>query len=196
MRENNQSIKDKILLSVLPDIPFDGWTMAALERAAEAAGYSASMAASVFPAGERDAIIHFSRWADRKMIDCLNSLSDVPPRVRDKVALAVRTRLEILGPYKEAERLAIAYWVRPFRKWEGAKLVWKTADSIWNWAGDTATDYNRYTKRALLSGVLTTTTMFWLSDESDGCEDSRAFLDRRIDNVLSIGKIVGRLKTA
>lgn len=196
MRKDNDAIKDSILEAALPNVPFDGWSMQTLVGAAENTGYSPAMVLSVFPAGVKDAIIHLSHWADRKMLERLNADKAPPTRIRDKIALAVRTRLEILAPYKEAERLAIAFWVRPLRKWEGAKLVWKSADVIWDWAGDTATDYNRYTKRGLLSGVLTATTLFWLSDTSKGAQDSWAFLDRRIENIMSVGKIVGRLKSA
>lgn len=195
MRQDNIAIKNAILESALPDVPFDGWTPAVLERAAEQAGYPRSMVVSVFPSGVKDALVHFSSLADRWMLDRL-AARETPLRVRDKVTEAVWARLEALAPYKEAERLAIAYWMRPLRKWEGAKLVWKTADVIWHEAGDTATDYNRYTKRGLLAGVLTATTLYWLNDASGDHQDSRAFLDRRIENVMSVGKIVGRLKTA
>lgn len=196
MNTDNLSIKDAILEAALPDIPFDGWTMQVLERAAVGAGHTKAMAVSVFPGGVKDAIIHLSHWADREMLVRLRADKTPPTRIRDKIARAVRTRLEILAPHKEAERLAIAYWMHPFRKWEGVKLVWKTADAIWDWAGDTATDYNRYTKRGLLSGVLTSTTLFWLSDNSSESQESWAFLERRIENVMSVGKIVGRFKTA
>jgi ubiquinone biosynthesis protein COQ9 len=196
MNTRNETIKAAILEQALPDVPFDGWTMQVLERAAQKADFEAAMVVSVFPAGVKDAVSYLSHWADAQMLKKLKAQKNPPARVRDKIALAVRTRLEILAPHKEAERLAIAYWMRPLRKWEGVKLVWKSADAIWDWAGDTATDYNRYTKRGLLSGVLTATTLFWLSDTSAGSQDSWAFLDRRIDNVLSVGKIVGRLKTA
>ena len=192
----NESIKDKILETALPDIPFDGWTAAVLERAAISAGYKKEMAVSVFPKGVHDALVHFSGWADRQMLESLKKTNPVSLKVRERIALGVRLRFEKLEPHREAERLAIAYWMRPFRKLEGVKLVWKTADAIWNWAGDTATDYNHYTKRGLLSGVVTATAFFWLNDQSMGCKDSWAFLERRIENVLSVGKIVGRFKTA
>jgi ubiquinone biosynthesis protein COQ9 len=195
MRTTNESIKDAILESALPDIPFDGWGLQVIEKAAENAGYPRSMVASVFPGGIKDVIIHFSSWTDRRMLAHLRTRK-TPDKIRARISLAVRTRLEILAAHKEAERLAIAYWFGPFKKWDGAKLVWKTADAIWDWAGDTSADYNRYTKRALLSGVLSATTLFWLSDTSAEYQDSWAFLDRRIENVLSVGKIVGRLKTA
>jgi len=195
MRHENDTIKTAILEAALPEIPFDGWTMDVLKRAAEQAGYPAAAVVSVFPAGVKDAIIFFSRWADAQMLERLEAGAP-PARIRDKVTQAVRVRLEALAPHKEAERLAIAFWMRPLRKWEGAKLVWKTADVIWTHAGDTATDYNRYTKRGLLSGVLTATTLFWLNDTSKDHQDSWAFLDRRIENVMTVGKIVGRFKTA
>ncbi|PZQ43348.1 MAG: COQ9 family protein [Micavibrio aeruginosavorus] len=195
MRKSNQVAKDAILEAALPSVPFDGWTMKTLEDAALTAGYPASMVPSVFPAGVKDALIHFSDWADRRMMDVLQTGS-IPLRVRDRIALAVRTRFESLAPFREAERLAIAFWVRPFRKWEGARLVWKTADVIWKWAGDTATDYNRYTKRGLLSGVLTATALVWLSDTSKGSQDSWAFLERRIENIMDVGKIVAKVKKA
>lgn len=193
---SNETIKDKIIESALPDVPFDGWTADVLERAAIAAGYEAAMATAVFPKGVKDAVTYFSHWADKQMLDALKKTDPASLKVRECIALAVRLRFERLEPYREAERLAIAYWMRPFRKFEGARLVWKTADVIWNWAGDTTTDYNYYTKRGLLCGVLTATALFWLNDHSARQKDSWAFLDRRIENVLSVGKIVGRFKTA
>lgn len=193
---DNKTIKDRILESALPDVPFDGWTDNVLERAAINAGFDAAMVQAVFPRGVRDALVHFSGWVDGLMFNWLKETDPASLKIRERVALAVRTRFEVLEPYREAERLAIAHWMRPFRKIGGAKLVWKTADAIWLWAGDTATDYNHYTKRALLSGVLTSTAFFWLNDQSPGRKDSWSFLARRIDNVLSVGKIVGRFKTA
>ncbi len=195
MATSNEQIKEKIIKAALPSVAFDGWIMDVLMNAAVESGFKKEMVHSVFPDGVKDALRYFSYWADQEMLKVL-AKEETPPRTRDKIALAVKVRMKVLTPYKEAERLAIAYWVRPMRKFEGAKLVWKTADVIWHWAGDTSTDYNRYTKRVLLSGVITSTALYWLSDSSLGAKDSWAFLDRRIDNVLNIGKIVGKLKTA
>ncbi len=196
MTMRNQKIKDAILEAALPDVAFDGWTDRVFMCAAEKAGYDPAMYRAVFPAGMRDVLAFFSEWADTRMMTVLEGTNPLSLRVRDRIALAVRTRLEVLQPYKEAERLAIAFWLRPMRKWEGAKLLWKTADTIWHWAGDTATDYNHYTKRTLLGGVIGTTVLFWLNDKSRSGEDTRAFLDRRIENALSFGKIAGKFKTA
>lgn len=191
----NSDIKTAILEAALPNIPFEGWVDEALENAALSCGYSKSMVNAVFPNGVKDAIIFFSYWADEKMLEKLRVANAKDMRIRDKITIAVRARLDVLAPFKEAEKLAIAYWMRPLRKFEGIKLVWKTADKIWDWAGDTATDYNRYTKRVLLSGVLTSTTFFWMNDHSPHHKDTDGFLERRIENVMSIGKITSKFKT-
>lgn len=195
MADRNYDIKTRIIESALPDVPFDGWTYAVLEKSALACGFDAAMVRAVFPYGEKDAIRHFAVMADNAMLKELEAVpSDM--KIRERIALAVRTRFEWLENHREAERLAIAYWARPLRKFEGAKIVWNSADVIWNWAGDTATDYNRYTKRILLSGIITATAFYWLDDESAGRTDSWAFLGRRIENALALGKIAGKLKKA
>lgn len=192
----NYEIKAKIIEAALPAVPFDGWTDDVLAQAARTAGYEADMVPSVFPGGVGSALTFFSSWIDARMMTALSHVRANDMRVRDKIAHAVMTRLEILAPYKEAERLAIAYWVRPLRKWEGAKLVWHTADAIWRWAGDESTDYNHYTKRVLLSGVITSTLLFWLNDDSAEQAETKAFLLRRIENAMGLGKIAAKLKTA
>lgn len=192
MNRRNQDLQDQILAIALEDVPFDGWRWDIIETAAEKAGLDKDIALAIFPAGLSDVLRHFSDWADRQM---LISLADINPnemRVRDRIQRGVQTRLEILEPNKEAVRAASVYWLVPFRKIEAGKVVWQTADIIWKWAGDDATDYNHYTKRGLLSGVITTTTMAWLNDTSENHAETSAFLDRRIDNVLKVGGFAGK----
>ena len=137
---------------------------------------------------------HFSDFADRQMLARLDGIDPESMRVRDRVRLAVQTRLAALKDYKEAVRYATGYWARPFRGARAAQMVWRTAGRIWIWAGDEAKDYNKYTKRGLLSGVLTSTMLAWLNDESEDMSATHRFLDNRIDNVMQFGKVVGRIK--
>jgi ubiquinone biosynthesis protein COQ9 len=194
MAQDNQDIKDKILIAALEDVPFDGWAWDVILDAAEKAGFDRTMAEAVFPDKVQSILSHFSQWADRAMMIALEGIDPEDLKIRDRVKTAVEKRIEILSPYKESVRAASAYWMHPFRKKTAAKHVWKTADYIWNWAGDTAEDYNHYTKRFLLSGVMTTTFLFWFQDKSESHEKTFQFLDRRIENVLVIGKVTGRFK--
>jgi ubiquinone biosynthesis protein COQ9 len=71
---------------------------------------------------------------------------------------------------------------------DAARLAWRSADRIWRVAGDTATDFNHYTKRGILSALYTSTMLVFLDDDSEGLVTTRGFLDRRIDDVMQIEK--------
>lgn len=190
-----QDIRDRILDMLLPDIPFDGWTWKAVESAAVQSGYQASMATAVFPGGLPDVLDHFSDRADRWMMERLQGTDPETLRVRDRVHTAVMMRFRGLYPWRDAVRQAGSFWAMPTRAGRAAKITWRTADRIWRWAGDTATDYNHYTKRALLCGVLASAALAWLDDNSHGMAETDAFLGRRIENVMTIGKAVGKIKS-
>ncbi|HRQ61979.1 MAG TPA: COQ9 family protein, partial [Alphaproteobacteria bacterium] len=137
----------------------------------------------------------FADLADRRMMDHLATVSPEGMRVRDKVRAGVAARLSTLAPYKEAVRAASSFWARPSHAFHAGRILWRTADRIWVWAGDTSSDYNHYTKRGLLSGILASTTLAWLAPENDddpAMPKTLDFLDRRIDNALSVGQLAGR----
>jgi ubiquinone biosynthesis protein COQ9 len=184
MQKASDTLKTRILLTALRDVPFEGWTDAVLEKAARANNAAPE---ALFPRGALDLVLYFSGWADAR-IPPAKKLE--PLRVRDRVGTCVRARLEALAPHRQAVAKSLSF-LGPLRL---PKLVWATAHEIWRASGDTATDYNHYTKRILLSGVLSATTLFWLNDDSAGHEKTWEFLDRRIAEVLKVGGALGRLK--
>ncbi len=188
---NTADLRPALLLAALPDVAFDGWHENLLSDAAQRAGIDTEAAEDAFPDGTRGLALYFSEWADEEMRKKLAREKLADMRVRDRVARGVEIRLEILTPWKAAVSSALSYLGTP----PGGLLlpahVWRTADIIWQAAGDTATDYNRYTKRFLLSGVITATILYWLGDDSDDHTDTRAFLARRIDDVMKVGKAAG-----
>ena len=192
-------IRDDILRAALPDVVFDGWRWEGICRAAAKSGHGAGAARAVFPGKMVDVLDGFSDLADREMLGMLSGL-DVDEvqgaRVRDRVRTALLARFEFLLPHREAMRQSLQFWVMPMRKVWAAKIVWRSSDRIWNWVGDDSTDYNRYTKRGLLSGILISTTLVWLGDKAEAMDETKAFLDRRIENVMQFGKLVGKVKKA
>lgn len=188
------SLQDRILEAALPDVAFDGWSEELLARVQKKLRLEDADIDAALPGGVSDLVAHFSVWADARMLEKLPAKKLEPLKIRERVALCVRTRLEILTPHKQAVAAALSFCAAPPRSFQLPKAVWQTADAIWRACGDTATDYNHYTKRILLSGVLTSTTLYWLNDRSAGGEKSWAFLARRIDNVLKLGAAIGKLK--
>lgn len=178
--------------AALPHVPFDGWSEATLKLAAEDSGIDPQVAMVMFPDPVGDMVRAFIRLSDDEMVARLPEDFETL-KVREKVTLCVRTRLEIAGEHEEATRRAVRALAQPRYARLASKTAWKTADVIWKTCGDTATDYNHYTKRAILSGVYSSTLLYWLQDDSEGKEDSWAFLDRRINGVMRFEKVKAKV---
>lgn len=180
--------KAKILEAGLKDVPFDGWTLTTFENAAEKLKMDKAIVMALFPRGERDLMDYFGQWTDQKMIEALSDVHIEDLKVRARIRMAVEKRVEILTPYRECVNACFKKLLLPQNARLGAKITWRTADIIWNWAGDDATDYNRYTKRGLLSGVIGTTMTYWLQCSSGDNVKTFEFLNARIENVLFVGQ--------
>ncbi len=193
MTETIETIRDRILDAALPQIQLKGWSWEEVVQASPRAGYQDAMAAAVFPSGLNDVVAHFSDRADRLMIKELSSIEPDNLRVRDRVRTAILARFKVLEADKDVVRSSLAYWAMPTRVLMGQRVLWRTADRIWDWAGDTAKDYNRQTKRGLLCSILLGSSLVWIDDESEDGAVTEQFVDRRIENVMEIGKAMGTM---
>ncbi len=182
-----------LLTAALEHVPFDGWSERTLAKAVEDTGVDAGMARLAFPRGPLDMLLAFHRDLDRQTAAWVAAEGGVG-RVRDRVAGAVRRRIELSAPHREAARRGALMLALPTHATEGARALWRTADSIWTALGDDSRDYNWYTKRAILAGVCGATAMRWLEDESEDCAATWRFLDRRIEGVMRFEKVKAGLR--
>ena len=171
-----------------------GWTGAAFEAAVKDAGLDPGEAALACTRGADDLIDAFAERADSAMLAALEDLDLASMRYSQRVKAAVQVRLEAQAPYKETARAMTRALAARARAGQAARLLWRTADHIWRALGDTSTDENYYSKRAILCAVLGSTYARWFSDDSPGHEDTWAFLDARIANVMQFEKFKARLK--
>ena len=190
----SERFRAQLLEAMLPITGAQGWTHAALLAAAESAGLSEGERLLAAPRGPLDMIDAFADWGDAVMARRLENTDLLRLKIRERVRTAVLARLEALAPWKEAEAKAVQAMIRPFRAGEGAGFVWRTADRIWKLLGDRSTDENYYSKRAILSGVLASTTARWLADSSDDLTATKDFRDRRIENILQFERLKARAK--
>lgn len=181
-----QDLRDRLVGAALPHVPFDGWSGATLAAAASDEGVDLATARAVFPRGGIDMALAFHEIGDRELAEELAAGSLTHLRYSERVAHAVRRRLEMAAPHKEAVRRAASLFALPLHAAEGSRALWRSADAIWTGLGDTSTDYNWYTKRMTLSGVISATLLYWLGDSSEGHVRTWDFLDRRIADVMRI----------
>ena len=136
----------------------------------------------------------FADKADRDMLTALQNINPEDLRTRERIRTALIARFKCLAANKDAVKTSLKIWLNPLRKPKLAKIIWRTADRIWDWAGDTSTDYNRHSKRTLLSGIIGPAILVWVNDTDPEMHKTIRFIDARIENIMQFGKIVGKLK--
>lgn len=193
--ENNtpDENRDAILDCALGHVAFDGWGDKLLTSVAAELGVDVAYIGLAFPKGAQDMVDFWFRRSDQRMLETLEGYDASIMKIREKIIAAIKVRLSENEAHKEAIRRTLAWLALPNHAAFSAKSLWTTADVMWRWAGDRATDYNHYTKRAILSGVYSSTLLIWLDDASAGHAETWAFLDRRIDNVMQFEKVKAKL---
>jgi ubiquinone biosynthesis protein COQ9 len=180
------ALRDRLLDAMLDVAPASGWNTAAIAEAAKRAGLSAGQVEIAAPRGAIELIEAFADRFDKAMVSELAGHDLKAMKVRERVNLAVRTRIEVLAPHKEAARRSLARVALERNPILAGQLAWRTADAIWRALDDQSTDGNFYSKRALLAGVYAGTLAIWLTD----LQSRRAwdFLAARIENVMQFEK--------
>ncbi len=185
-------IRAKLLDAMLCNAAFEGWSATALSEAACEAEVDPGAVELACPRGVIDLLCFWSREADREMLSVLDAADLEAMRVRERVVFAVQARLKAIGEdNREAASRAAARLSMPDTLVTGKRLLWQSADKIWRALGDPSTDYNFYTKRVILSGVLGSTLMVWFEGDE---ERTNAFLERRIENVMQFERFKGKAR--
>lgn len=193
---------EEIRLALAPEIAanagFDGWGDEAIEAAAKAHGVKPSVARLAFPDGPMDLIGAFIASVDERMIaefsdkETGKSRLDNTP-IRERIRQLVWFRLECTKGLEEAVRRALAIQAMPQNIATTLKSGWHSADLMWRLAGDTATDYNHYTKRMTLGTIYAASLASFVEDDSADKAEASAFLDRRIEGVMKFEKAKAQL---
>jgi ubiquinone biosynthesis protein COQ9 len=185
-----------VLEAALPHAAFDGFTDRVLEDAGKAAGLAKDELARLFPGGPISLIEFYSDAIDAEMSERLAAMDLPAMKIRARITEAVKTRLAILKRHKEAARRAAALLSLPMHATLAARLMYRSVDAMWRAAGDTATDFNFYTKRGILAGVYGSTLVRWFADASADEAATNEFLAARIENVMQFEKFKARAKEA
>ncbi len=182
-----------VVAAALPaDAAFDGWGKAALASTAERLGLNLDIAGLLFPGGTVEMIDAWFAHVDIAMLAAFTPERLAALKIRERITALVEARLTVLAPHKEALRRAQAILANPAHAAKALALGWRAADAMWRAAGDTATDYNHYSKRAILGSVYAATVLVFVNDESEDGAETRAFLARRIEGIMRFEKAKAR----
>jgi len=190
------ALKDRLVEAALLHAPFNGWTDRTLVNAARDAGVDPATARRLFPRGGDSLLEWLDEWADRRMLAAVEEEDLARLPVHRRIERLVWARFQVLAPHREALRRAVVARSLPHNLPGGVQALWRTVDRIWKAAGlrpgeDAGVSW--YTRRALLAAILVATFFCWLEDESDDFTATRAFLQRRIQDALNLGRTISRL---
>jgi ubiquinone biosynthesis protein COQ9 len=183
-----ERLRRQLALAVGENAVFDGWTPAAVDSAATQLGIDPVQARLAVPKSQTGLIDLYLQEVDRALEAWFTPKRLGGLKIREKIRALVWRRLEIMCPAREAVRRGLAILAMPQNVPLALRISWRTADLMWRIAGDTSTDFNHYTKRMTLGAVYGSTLLVWLDDQSEGWQETSAFLDRRIDDVMRFEK--------
>ncbi|ANI77743.1 putative ubiquinone biosynthesis protein coq9, mitochondrial [Sphingobium sp. EP60837] len=189
---------DEVRAYLAPILPrhaaFDGWRAEAVMMAAAEGSVDREIAQLAFSAGAMDMIDAWFASIDARMIEALPPEKIATMSIRQRITALITARLKLLAHDREALRRALAVMAMPQNSARAAKLGWRAADVMWRAGGDSATDFNHYSKRLTLAAVYAATLLVFVDDESEDWADSRAFLDRRIEGVMRFERAKAKWK--
>ena len=181
-------LRRRLSLPVGENAVFDGWTRAAVDSAADQLGIDRAQARLAMPKSQAGMVDIYIQGVDRALEEQLPPEQLGALKIRERIRTLVWTRLEIMGPAREAVRRATSILAMPQNLPLATRIGWRSADVMWRLAGDTSTDFNHYTKRMTLGAVYASTLLTWLDDNSEGWTQTSGFLDRRIQDVMNFEK--------
>jgi len=188
-------LRTRILNAALPHVPFEGWSESLLRHAAVDLNVDVTSVRQAYPDGALGLAIAHHKQGDEAMRARLEAIDISGMRIRDRVTIAIKSRLDVIKN-KEVARRSTTFFSLPNNGLQGVQLIWDTSDSIWSILGDRSNDINWYTKRAILSGVYSSTLLYWLGDESPEYVETWGFLDRRITNVMQFEGVKARFRNS
>lgn len=185
---NLDDLRIELAPAIADAAAFDGWSAAAVRDAAMLKGVHPDAAEFAFSGGPMDMIEAWVRSVDRAMQEAWPKEKVTPLKIRERIRTLVQFRLDAIAGQKEALRRALTIMAMPQNAARALKLGWNSADAMWRLAGDTATDYNHYTKRLTLGSIYAATLAVYVNDKSDDHAETRAFLVRRIEGIMKFEK--------
>jgi len=180
--------KDDILSNALKRATYEGWTETMLIEAGKDVGLSKTETHIIFPDGVKQLLAMFNQSITDQMKQKLEEIDLDTISIKQRIKLAIQTRLTLLEAHKLAVNRAMQFYALPQHNLLAITSLAEISDQIWYAIGDKSTDVSFYTKRLTLGMLYSSTLLYWLQDDSTNNKETNNFLDRGLNNILKLGK--------
>jgi ubiquinone biosynthesis protein COQ9 len=179
----HQNLKDQFLKQVIYKAELGSWNQEMLQSTSIEIGLAPNHYRLWFPEGAKDVINFLESTYDQEMLEILSGADQING-ISAKIRFAVKIRI---CKTSRSKLLAIKnsnFYLTPFNQKLALNIAWRSVDLIWRYAGDTALDFNYYSKRTLLQGVYLASQTYYNLDSSEGDYLTQEFIDKALDTVL------------
>ncbi|NWX91359.1 COQ9 protein, partial [Nothoprocta pentlandii] len=198
---SEEQLQHRILAAALEFVPEHGWTAEAIAEGAKTLGLSAA-AAGMFRSDGSELVLHFVSQCNTKLAELLEQeqklvqLGETQKKTTDQFLRdALEARLRMLIPYIEKWPQAVSILLLPRNIPSSLSLLTSMIDDICHFAGDQSTDFNWYTRRAVLTGIYNTTELVMMQDSSPDFEDTWRFLENRVADAVNMDNTAKQVKS-
>ncbi|WP_316353841.1 COQ9 family protein [Candidatus Trichorickettsia mobilis] len=188
LEEKYTAEKQQFIAEAQELLLFNCWSQTLLEDISQHCGFNKDYHYLLFPDGVREVVEFFENWQDQKMMLQLQEQTQITQlRIREKIALALQIRIKNISKLIHIRNNA--YFILPENIFFAMRMAWNSCNLIWYYTGDTATDFNHYSKRGLLVSVYLSAILFYIADESENAVDTDRFIDDALENIINIAKL-------
>src|SRR5262245_21659522 len=125
-----------LLEATLTHAAFDGWSQKAFDAGTKDSGIPADRALNAFPGGLAELLSFYHETEAKEMLDAMERANVNEMRVRDRIAFAVKARLQRNTRHREAIKSACSFLAMPHNAALALRLLYRTVDAMWYAAGD------------------------------------------------------------
>ncbi len=189
-QESLHTLELRLAAATAAYIPTLGLSSHALRRAAQDTGLNEGEVSLLCPNGPQDIAAILWRQANQAVTDNCTPEALEGLKIRDKIRTLLVTWLDAAASDEPVARRLTGHLALPQHLGLYQRLLWESADLIWQKAGDKALDENHYSKRAIVSGILATALLTRLSQ---GRIAQNEQVERNIEQVMAFEKFKAKL---
>ncbi len=180
-----KAAEQRLAEATVPFVAELGLNRMSVRAGARAAGFNDAELELIAPNGAADVAALLWRGHDDKALGAKAEAVVGGMKIRDRIGYLLNAWLDAFAADEALAHRLIGCLILPGHLGLYRRLLWATADRVWQLAGDKALDENHYSKRLIVCGILGTALMTRLTR---GREAQLEQIARNIEGVMKFEK--------
>lgn len=188
----NTNLLRKDVLQIAKSIVIKyGWNDNLLINISKNSKFNHSEIQVLFPRGYKSLLQLYLHEINEKMILKSRNIDLIRLKLHERIRELIILRLKIMLIEKKLISKTFLFLLLPQNYKFSIINLYKTVDEIWYLAGDNSTNFNFYSKRAILGSIYTSVMIHFINNNN--IDDTIEILNKQLKKVSKIPKIKNRV---